>query len=497
MTQRKAKLVVLLVIGAILVAPVGLVWAGGAEEEGQEDSPPWMDIGWNEPVPTVERLDADEYILPSGWEEATAGVDEISAVNVGGRGGDIATVINTKIFERLTGIKVNLVEVPPDVLYAKTLSTLLSKDKSIDLPGVDGPEHLLSSYAAGGWLQPVDIIYEPEAEILDLYSPAIEGYKYDGHWLGSPGPVIGFLWFYRPSILEAAGVEEVPSTFQGVYEAAKQVRDWAEANDEDISGIIFSGASSSEFIFDFRAAVYAQGGRLYEDGEYQFLSPEVKNAMTWYTDLIKEGIASEAALSASSFDSGRNFGLGRAAFASVQISAYAMQYRSAYPEIEGDWAAFASPKWDESSPEEYRAGPLATSGLMVPNYIDGRRQAAGMLLMDFLRSRQACRNELLVEGNETFFKSLYEDPQIDMLDWDLIEEVAAELEVPTPAKPNELPVREARSDMVEGAVSEVYPPGFTKIVDKLMEVFDLIAIGDLTVDEGLEQVQATAESVTN
>jgi len=493
----KLRLTTLMVLCMCIVA-AGTLFAGGRGETRMEGEPAaWQQIQWNEPVSMAERLDADEYILPSGWEEATSGVKELVAVNVGGRAGDIATVINMRMFERLTGIKVVLSEVPPDVLYAKTLSTLISRDKSIDLPGVDGPEMLLSSYAAGDWLQPVDVIYEPESEVLKLYSPAIKAYKYDGHWMGSPGPVIGFLWFYRPSILKKAGVSEVPSTYAGVYEAAKKVRDWAKANNEDIAGIVFSGASGSEFIFDFRAAVYAQGGRLYQDGKYQFLSPEVKNAMKWYTDLIKEGIASKAVLSTGSFDSGRTFGVGKAAFASVQISAYAMQFQSQYPEIKGDWAAFASPKWDNNTPEEYRAGPLATSGLMIPNYIDDKRQAAGMLLIDYLRSKQACRNELLVEGNETFYKSLYKDPEIDMLDWDLIEEVAAELELSSPpARLDSLPMQEARALMVETAVSEVYPPGFSKVVDKLMEVFDKTATGELSVEEGLKQVQKTADTVS-
>jgi hypothetical protein len=134
---------------------------------------------------------------------------------------------------------------------------------------------------------------------------------------------------------------------------------------------------------------------------------------------------------------------------------------------------------------------------MIPNYIDDKRQAAGMLLLDYLRSKQACRNELLVEGNETFYKSLYEDPEIDMLDWDLIKKVAAELELSSPpAKLDSLPMQEARSLMVERAVSEVYPPGFTKVVDKLMEVFDKTATGELSVEEGLKQVQETAETVS-
>ena len=476
---------------------VGTVYGSGKNEGRKEvQATPWTQIQWNEPVSMVERLDADKYILPSGWEEATAGVKQIMAVNVGGRGGDPATVINMRIFEELTGIKVDLAEVPPDVLYAKTLSTLLSRDKSIDLPGVDGPEMLLSSYAAGNWLQPVDIIYEPESEVLELYGPAIKSYKYDGHWMGSPGPVIGFLWFYRPSILKAAGVDVVPSTYEGVYEAAKKVKEWAEKSGEDINGITFSGAHGPEFIFDFRAAVYAQGGRLYKDGKYQFLTPEVKNALKWYTDLIKEGIASQGVISTSSFDSGRTFGVGKAAFVSVQISAYAMQYQNQFPEIQGDWAAFASPKWDDASPEEYRAGPLATSGLMVPNYIDDKRKAAGMLLMDFLRSREACRNELLVEGNETFYKALYEDPQIDLLDWELIDKVFADLQKPPAARLDSLPLKEARSVMVERAVSEVYPPGFTKVVDKLMEVFHKAAIGEISVEDGLRQVQEIAETVS-
>ncbi|NIO11149.1 MAG: hypothetical protein GTO40_25305, partial [Deltaproteobacteria bacterium] len=41
-------------------------------------------IKWDKPKPMAERLLADEYILPKGWEKATKGVKKLVFFNSGG-----------------------------------------------------------------------------------------------------------------------------------------------------------------------------------------------------------------------------------------------------------------------------------------------------------------------------------------------------------------------------------------------------------------------------
>ena len=95
----KLRTIGMLVVLVLLV--VGSIGASAQEA--------WKLIDWNKPVPMVERLTGDQYILPEGWEEATKGVEKLVYYNSGGLAGDIATAINLELFEQKTGIQVEAV----------------------------------------------------------------------------------------------------------------------------------------------------------------------------------------------------------------------------------------------------------------------------------------------------------------------------------------------------------------------------------------------------
>ena len=58
---------------------------------------PWEKIEWNKPVPAPERLSADEYILPEGWQQAVKGVERILHFNAGSMEHDPGTLANFKL----------------------------------------------------------------------------------------------------------------------------------------------------------------------------------------------------------------------------------------------------------------------------------------------------------------------------------------------------------------------------------------------------------------
>ncbi|MFQ6078853.1 MAG: hypothetical protein ACE5NJ_06935 [Thermodesulfobacteriota bacterium] len=59
-----------------LCVAIAIVLALGLTSSAQGQKA-YQYINWNRPKPMTERLLADEYILPEGWQKATEGVKEL------------------------------------------------------------------------------------------------------------------------------------------------------------------------------------------------------------------------------------------------------------------------------------------------------------------------------------------------------------------------------------------------------------------------------------
>lgn len=462
---------------------------------GAPEKKAWELIEWNKPVSMVERLSADTYILPEGWEKATKGVKELVFYNSGGLAHDIATAINMDLFEQMTGIRVKAIAVPAQIETVKTLATFLAKDGSIPLPLIGGPDRDMSTFAREEWITPIDFLYPPEVE--NLYSKAIKDNLYTkGHWWGSLETWLGIgLIFYRPSWLKNAGVD-VPATWKDLYVAAKKCRTWGrEELGPSYYGMVFAGLIEN-FMQPFQSQIYSQDGQIYKNGKPQFLSPEVKNAFEYWVRMIKEDIASEEVLNYSYFERGRAFGMGKAAFVAGSFTSYLMKYQTEFPEIIGDWDVTPPPKWSAEYPGEYGSGVATGNTGVVNRYADDNYQAVAMLYLDFLRSKQATRNELVVEANETAFLAQYEDPNIaQKIDWDLADRVAEKIGIPHPPHVEKLPFANVRKILSEHSRTEQFPPGFPQVMDAIEEQFAKAVLGKVSVEEALKAIQDFAAQI--
>jgi len=454
----------------------------------------WELINWNEPQSWQKRLLDDRYVLPQGWDKATEGVEEIVVFNVGGLRGDIASVMNYMRFEELTGIKVTAIPLSPGVVEAKTLSTLVTKDRTVDAVTVIGPDASLSTIAAGSWLTPVDHLWPPE--VLDLYSPRLKSsITWENHQWPLIAPVACFVEWYRPSWLAKAGVT-VPDTWQEYYTAAKKCRTYGKQNlGVGYYGTTFVGGDVN-LVTVLRGAIYSQGKKLYENGKYQFSSPEFKNAFEMITNFVNEGIASQEVLTYTSVgDVTRQFGMGRSAFMTCNVSSSYPGLRSQFPEVADDFAVFATPKWSTKYPESYRGGVVQVNQWFINKYIDDEQKAAVMLFGDYVRSMEAQRNEVIVEGNESLLLELWKNPNeaIDKVDWNLANRAADGLGLPHYERIESVPIKDARRLTIENAMYELYPPGYSEIREKIIEMFSNVALGKTSSDEACEEIQKFAE----
>ncbi len=452
---------------------------------------PWEQIKWNEPMPMTERLLADEYVLPEGWQEATAGVDEIVFYNSGGMQGDIATKVNMMIFEQLTGIKLKNIDVGAGFLFAKTLSTLSSKDSSVAIVShTDAPLELTQTMAAG-WHESLDVLWPPEVQAL-YPKGLVDAIQWEGHFYGTCDTERSYLFFYRPSVLEAIG-EPVPETWQDVYRAAKKAREYFVSQGKtDSYGIVFPGDYNLSHML--QAGVYSQGGRVLKNGSWDVMSPEFQNSWEYWVNLVREGIADEAVLGYTWEDYQKTFGLGKAAFM-LGFSTYAMQFTNteAWPELGTDWDVVAPPKWDASQPGSNRAAFIDFDANLINKFAPPKVKAAAMLWFDYRRSKQAQMYEMAVEGNESWLPATYEPDIISKVDWDLVDAAAKELDIKAPPHVTEVPKLEARRASAETTVMEAFPPGSKAALEALIEYYGRAVTGEM---EPLEALQAANTDIT-
>ena len=222
--------------------------------------PAWQLINWDGPVSAAERLSADEYILPEGWEKAVEGVKSITYFNSGALRHDPATVVNIEKFEALTGIKVKAIEVSSLILFDKTLSVLVSRDPSIHGMSLTDAPLELSQVIGAGWAAPLPF-WTPEVQAIypKALVDAMRGR--DGRVYATCDTMRVYVLFYRLSWLKAAGVDKVPETWQEVREVAKKCREWAVENlGPDYWGIVFPGKYNLAHML--QAGIYSQGARV-------------------------------------------------------------------------------------------------------------------------------------------------------------------------------------------------------------------------------------------
>ncbi|QPM66825.1 ABC transporter substrate-binding protein [Atribacter laminatus] len=455
----------------------------------------WETINWNGPVSMAERISGDKYILPEGWENAIKGVDELVYYNSGGLAGDIATAMNIKLFEELTGLKVKAVPVPSELEHAKSLATLLAQDGSVPLLLVGSPVRELSTFAREEWLTPIDFLYPQDVQ--DLFTPALKDLHFrNGHWWASQETALGMgVVFYRPSWLEKSGIA-VPDNWQDIYTAAKKCRTWAKQElGESYYGMVFSGILEN-WIDSFQGTLYSQGGSWYLGNEPNMLSEEWKNAFSYWANFILEDIASQEVLNYNFIDRGRVFGIGQAAFGAGIMTSYTMKYMTEFPEVFDDWAIMAPPKWAPGDPEEGRVGWLNGNSGVINKYAPDNHQAAAMLFLDFLRSKEAQTNELIVEGNEAYMLSLYDDPTLpSKVNWNLADSVAEEIGNPHPAHIEEIPYLNIRATLMKYGKTEQLLPGFPQLGTEVKSQFAQVVTGQTTIDDAIQAIQDYAEQL--
>jgi len=447
------------------------------------------DIKWNKPLSIAERItgkgpvevipaEYDDYgvklsgkkgmlkgyILPEGWKEAVGDVKKLVLTNSGALAGDPATALNAKIFEKMTGIHLEFIEMSGALMWPKQLSVLVARSTDVDLFYQRNPMLEIPHLSAANWAVPVDELWTPDVEklypekVLDSFK-GIDGRFYGG----APFCFWAMHLFYRPSWLTKAGVT-VPLTWQDLVIASSKVDTWAENNlGPGNDGMVYA-AGDPDLVHVLLAMVqYSQDKPLIKDGRF-VIDPD-----TWkiVTDLWLKGGMSDSSLEYLWSMAPEVFAKGKAGF-TITGGVYINEFKN--PEfatgIQNDWGVTLTPGWEGIG--NRGIGPVQADDWTINPYISPAKKAAAMLWMDYQRSYQAQFNELYVEGNESAMMCVYEHPAVK----------------------NEVAYVDLRRETLEAQIGESYPPAMWEAIEMVKEYLGRVVLGEMDPDKALEQVQA-------
>ena len=376
------KLMFSLMVGLLLVLAVS-PFAGYAEE-----------VDWNSPVPMVERVIAPSYQLPTGWQSLVAGVDKISHFNYGALVYDPATVRNGDTFEDLTGVKVEQVVVSFGDMAVKIATTLLSKSPSPDMFQI---ERNYIRNARAGLLVNVDELWNEElwSHYPDWVRKDIE---VDGHYYAVPqlGQQWGF--YYRPSLLKEAGFTGLPTTKDELLEMAKAT------TGEGTYGYGFAAGDNFAAYESFLSILYMQDGRLLHDGKVTLTSEKAKKALQFLVDLVyKYKVVPPSVAELKEAELGDLFVGGKIAMMGQWDYHFARAKNPELSKISEDVGFTVPPSWDKDT----KGRALADYEILAINKYSKNIDAC-KLFLDYMRSEQAHANELIVEGNNSLVKDVFD-----------------------------------------------------------------------------------------
>ena len=222
-----------------------------------------------------------------------------------------------------------------------------------------------AEFASQKWIY--DMTPYVESKKDSLIEATLDSVTYDGKIWGMPQQTDAAFLYYRTD-----QVDEVPATWQEVYEVAGQ-------ND----GIVYQGAPYEGLTCDFLEIAYAAGGEvLSEDGKKAVIdSPENLKALQFMVDGVKNGVAANGVTTYMEEESRRYFESGRATFMRNWPYAFALGEKKG-SKVAGKFDVAPFPEFEGAGTAAILGGHNDVISVFTDN------PGAALKLVDFLSSEE-------------------------------------------------------------------------------------------------------------
>lgn len=200
--------------------------------------------------------------------------------------GGAAPVIVPKLIDEFNKEHKNIVvkNVPQEWAdIAAKMPLAIKAGKGPDVAVLHGDD--LATYAAQNLLQPADDIVKNLGYTADDFPPGVyDKGNYNDKQYAVPWSVTPLGLYVNKTVLGKAGITEIPTDRESYLDALEKLKA-AGVKGEWVDGYVFTGT------FEFESLIWQFGGQLYNDDvtEATFNSEAGVEALTWMTDLIKDG----------------------------------------------------------------------------------------------------------------------------------------------------------------------------------------------------------------
>lgn len=189
--------------------------------------------------------------------------------------------------EEETGIRVQFQQFSNEQASNKIAVSMAAGGKDIDVMMIRPLDETLL-YSQNGWLENLQPYVDEDAEEIDFddFMQACRDVcsDPDGNTVALPMMTESGLIYYNKTMFEEAGITELPTTWEELYEAAVKLNN----PDEDICGFACRG-SGNPAVTQFSAILRSYGGDFFDENKTATINtPEAVEAFEFYGKLLRE-----------------------------------------------------------------------------------------------------------------------------------------------------------------------------------------------------------------
>jgi ABC-type glycerol-3-phosphate transport system substrate-binding protein len=301
-------------------------------------------------------------------------------------------------FEKETGIKVNVVEIPQANMHEKYLVEFLAGSGAYDV--VDLNSTWMPEFSAAGYLEPMTkyISAKEKAEFLE---PALADSSYKGVLYGIPFISHTMYLYYRTDLFQAAGLQP-PKTWEEYAAAAKKL------TKDGVYGTALEGKRYISCAAAYDDWITRWGGRLVDDsGKVVIDSDKALAASKFMTKLLYEDkVVPPGAVNFDCVDIATLFVQGKLAMCQNWYFVASMADDPKQSKIVGKWALAQIPKTNAAG------GYLGSFALGIPAASKNKEASWKLIKYFFDHYAQIRKTVPAPVTNKAALARILADPQV-------------------------------------------------------------------------------------
>ena len=439
--------------------------------------PPRSASGWTNSESFKSAVQNEVWKPPEGWKDTAAGeVDSLQILNHGAVNMefDPATLATHQLFEEMTGIKVDPIEIGVDQANQREQQVLSSKQSSPHAMNVTGA--LLPGFVGQGWIETTDALY-PEGA-WEPYIPALQSLvqwdidttREGTHTYGYPNIAEGSVGHIRPDLMQQQGID--PNQFQGEWTWDLLESTMEAFKDTGVYGYAYYAGTPTYLSYSYRELLYQQGGRMVQDdGTVKVDTPASITVVRKMKEWRDKGWVPGDVISYGEGDIVDLFLSGQLAFTTGFTDFVAQALNKYKPNTEYKPVV---PPAANTGPSPSQAALVDPNSTSINPFADTGHKLAAMLYGDLKLSYVSQWWELTYEGNLSYIDQVYDDA----------------------AQGGALRYGDVFGNAVQNGVAELFPR-MNAVFQQMANPVQQAIQGSITPEKAMSQVQSFVDEEVN